>query len=168
MIDISTINENDEPEWNVAVINMSAYKTYETLIDKFQSPVTSIEWIEDCILQKQFFWPNKQLINKNFARESRNGNTKLKLVESDIDEMIQTIECSNKCFNFLQEVFIYFPGNLDEEIQRMAEKITIVGGGMYIDEMMPNVTHIVTSNCTAGDIKEYTKARNVQIVSPEW
>ena len=112
---------------------MASYKTYETLIDKFQCPVTSIDWIEDCILQKEFFWPNKQLVNKSFQAKQDAKNSKLKVEESDVDEMIQTIECSNKTFGFLEDVFIYFPGNLDESVQRMAEKITIVGGGMYIN-----------------------------------
>ena len=126
-------------------MDKNAYKTYETLIDKFNCPIVGIDWVEDCILQKKFFWPYNQLINKEYATKSE--NTRLALTAADVDRMYSTIECADKQFKFLRNCVVYFPGNMIAGTENMYKKIVVVGGGIYFDQMMPNVTHVVTPSC---------------------
>jgi len=105
IIDLTGINEEynsttGETCWNIAIMDISSYKTYESLIDKFKCPVTSTDWVEDCVIQAEFYWPNKQLINKGYETKHDQKNRGMKIKMDDVDEMFETIECANNQFRF--------------------------------------------------------------------
>lgn len=98
IVDIINYDANQSSKFNLAVLNMSAYKTYESLINNVNCPVTSLEWVEDCLIQKTFFWPNKQLINKSFLTLQEEKNQKLKINDEALDQMIETLDSADKQF----------------------------------------------------------------------
>ena len=118
IIDITALDQISSTEpannWNIALLDLNNYKKYENIINKFSCPVTSIDWVQDCILQKEFNWPNKHLINKEFNVKSNRPNKRFNLNDEELDKMLNSVECTSKQFQYLKDCVFYFSKSVDQ------------------------------------------------------
>lgn len=135
IIDITSLDQHSSTEpansWNIALLDLNNYKKYENIISKFSCPLTSIEWIQDCILAKEFNWPNKHLINKEFNVKVNKQNKKFNLTNEELDKMMNSVECTSKQFQYLKDSVFYFPKNIDDNTLKYQKRLVVFGGGSY-------------------------------------
>ena len=154
----------EEKICHLIILKQKQSKFYESCIETFDAPVISIEWLKQCLIQKQYLNTTRYLIstNKKFAQE-----IKISCDENIVNKVLSEYECSDETFNYLQRCVISFH-RVGDKIEKIQRKLIAAGGGFFLKELVPSVTHIVTEYYSEEALLDFKKHSNTKIVSPCW
>jgi len=173
-IDTSIARMQEGKGFDLIMIKNSEIKRYESFIMACDVCVVTIEWLKNCLLSKQYLKPKKYSINalKTFDRQSHiqrlNDNlTIFYPFEGHFARGFNELEVGDERYEYLDKVIIYFH-NLPDKIEKIQKKLVNLGGGIYVKDLLPEVTHIVVEEYTEEDIKTFYKYRRPKIVEMFW
>ena len=148
----------------VIVLNQESVSKYQNHMNSSKIPVVSIDWVRQCVLEDRFMNPEIFSI-KGEERKPPRSNSNLTLKEAD--HFMNIVESSDRLWNYLVSSVVYFHGLEGEELE-MQKKLVHLGGGVFLDMLIPNITHVVTDSYTEEDARNFNRYSNVHIVNTIW
>jgi len=159
---------------DLIMVKNSEIRRYESFILAHNKCVVTIEWLKNCLLSKQYLKPKKYSINalKTFDRQSHlqrlNDNLNSFLpFEGHFIKAFNELEVGDDRYEYLEKVVIYFH-NIPDKIEKIQKRLVNLGGGIYVKDLVPEVTHIIVDEYTEDEIKTFNKYRKPKIVEIFW
>lgn len=157
-------------ECSFIILNPEQLAKYQSNF-KNPTPILSIDWIRDSVLENRYLNPEKYRIVPPKPSERLDHSNigiqkfEMKDLESDLD---RTEMCDKTC-QYYKGLIFYLSKKLveDKEIPKL-KKLIFLGGGFVLPLLIQNVTHVIADTLTEEDLKELTKFRDVKIVSSQW
>lgn len=146
-------------------MNQESVNKYQTQMNSTKSQVVSIDWARQCILENRFMNPDFFSIKMGEERKPQAANSNIRL--KDADHFMNKLESSDRFWNYLVSSVIYFHGLEGDELE-LQKRLVHIGGGAFLDMLIPNITHIVADTYTEEDVRNFNRYSNVNIVSTFW
>lgn len=173
-INTSLAKVQEGKDLHLIMVKSSEIKRYESLISAHQIPVVTIEWLKNCLISRQYLKPKKYAINFAMSLDRQSIQQKLnetveafQNVEGFISKAYHDHEVGDDHFEYLGKVIVYFH-NIPDKIEKIQKKLVNFGGGIYVKELIPEVTHIIVEEYTQEEIKFFHKFRKPKIVEIFW
>ncbi|EAR89134.3 BRCA1 carboxy-terminus (BRCT) domain protein (macronuclear) [Tetrahymena thermophila SB210] len=146
---------------DMTVINSKNNST--SYLNIIKTPAVDEKWIYQCINRQMFVFPKHYVINKL----DLNFNL---CQEEYINKKMKESECSQKDCNYFQNCTFYIHTQfLDQQKLKIIKNLINYGGGFYINQLLPCITHIVTPQYTKQDLVEFNQFGNsIFLVHPEF
>ena len=154
---------------HVLVVKQSQLKQYESLIDTLEIPAVGVDWLKACIIHSRKLRTSRFLL-KEKAEDDGARRQEIALHQSHeghCAKVLDDFEASDKIMKYLHRCVVYFH-NVNDKVEKLQRKLVAAGGGFYVKDFLPTVTHVVTESCSEGSFAEMTKYRDVNIVGIMW
>ena len=159
---------------NLIIIKKSEIRRHDSFIMSQTTPVVTPDWLKNCIIFNQYLIPKKYAINTARPSDRQSASQKL---NDDLGQFHQLEGCLVKTFNeyevgndkyeYLEEIVIYFH-NLPDKLEKFQKKLLNLAGGTYVKDVIPEVTHIITSEYAEDEVKVFHKYRQTKVVDIHW
>ncbi len=173
-INTSLAKIQEGKDLHLIMVKSSEIKRYESLISAHQIPVVTIEWLKNCLISKQYLKPKKYAINFAMSFDRQSIQQKLnetveafQNVEGFISKAYHDHEVGDDQLEYLGKTIVYFH-NIPDKIEKIQKKLVNFGGGIYVKDLIPEVTHIIVEEYTQDDLKFFHKFRKPKIVEIFW
>ncbi|KAL4468783.1 hypothetical protein ABPG74_005286 [Tetrahymena malaccensis] len=149
------------PKIDMTVINSK--NNSSSYLNIIKTPAVDEKWIYQCINRQVFVFPKHYIINKL----DLNFNL---CQEEYINKKMKESESSYKDSNYFQNCTFYIhTQNLDQQKLKIIRNLINYGGGFYINQLLPCITHIVTPYYTKKDLVDFNQFGNsLFLVHPEF
>ena len=165
----------DSKDTNLFLVRLSELKTYESYLSSYGNiPAVSVDWLKACLLSEQYVKPLRFAVNtpKPTTRQSaqQRANESLQLltqVEGHLNKVMNQHEIDEDKWNYLEKTRIYFHC-VHPKIEKILKKLVAAGGGFYLNELLPGVTHVIAEEYIETDSRYFNQYTEVKVVSVLW
>ena len=149
----------------VIIMNSDTLPNYQSQLKSVKVPVVDQEWISQCILHNRYLQPERYSIRPDQQNYSEKSRFNISL--ETLDLMMERIESSERMMNYLMNCIVYI-SKMDEQEEKIQQRLIQMGGGAHMMTIIPNITHIVSDKYNEEQAREFNKFSNVFIVSTKW
>ena len=150
-------------------------KQYDSFLMSLSIPAVNINWLKNCLTCSQYLKPNRFAINVVKSSTSRQNASKkieeqlaqLRQADSHINRVLGSNEIYESKWSYFEECIFSFFG-LHNKIEEILKGFIDAGNGFYVDQILPETTHIIVNEYTELDLKKLNKFAEPKLVSIFW